>query len=288
MSIFSPRSSDTTMRTREPRGPDAGAHRVDPVGVGDDGDLRAVAGLAGDVGDLDQAVGDLGDLELEQLLDQLRVAARDDDRGALAGGRDLLDDRLDPLRVVVALALHLLGLGQQRLHPFAQLHERVAGVRLLHDAGDQLADAVAVLLEHHVPLGLADALQDHLLGGLGGDPAEVVGGDVALVDLVAVFGELLGVDFRFLGFAHLPRLRIDRGFLVDRLDDQVRLQALGDDQFDDPEVGRLAVHLDARVLGRAGLLLISGQERVLERDHELLGLDPLLAREGVHRLQDFA
>ncbi len=110
----------------------------------------------------------------------------------------------------------------------------------------------------------------------------------SLVDLVAVFGELLGVDFRFLGFAHLARLGVDRRFLVDRLDDQVRLQALGDDQFDDPEVGRLAVHLHARVLRRARLLLVGGQQRVLERDHQLLGLDPLLARERVHGLKDFA
>src|SRR6478609_4135386 len=70
--------------------------------------------------------------------------------------------------MVVALAVDLLGLGQQRLHPLAQLHERVAGVGLLDDAGDQLAHAVAVLLEHHVALGLADALQDDLLGGLRG------------------------------------------------------------------------------------------------------------------------
>ena len=208
--------------------------------------------------------------------------------GSLGGRRDLLDDGLDPLGVVVALALDLLGLGQQRLDAFAQLHERVAGVRLLHDAGDQLADAVAVLLVHHVALGLADALQDHLLGGLRGDPPEVVGRDVALVDLVAVFGELGRVDFRFLGFAHLPRLGVDGRFLVDRLDDQVRLQALGDDQLDHPEVGGLAVHFHARVLGRAGLLLVGGQQRVLERDHQLLGLDSLLARQRVHRLKDFA
>ena len=71
------------MRTREPRGPDAGADRVDAVGVGDDRDLRAVAGLARDVGDLHEAVGDLGHLELEERLDQLGVAARDDDRRAL-------------------------------------------------------------------------------------------------------------------------------------------------------------------------------------------------------------
>ena len=267
---------------------DAGADRVDAVGVGDDGDLRAVAGLAGDVGDLHEAVGDLGDLELEELLDQLGVAAGDDDRGALGRGRDLLDDRLDALRVVVALALDLLGLGQQRLDALAQLHERVARVGLLHDAGDQLADAVAVLLEHHVALGLADALQDHLLGGLRGDPPEVVGRDVAFVDLVAVLLELGGVDFRLLGFAQLAGLGVDDGALVDRLDDQVRLQALGDDQFDHAEVGGLAVHLHARVLGRAGLLLVGGQQRVLEREHQLLGLDALLARQRVHGFQDLA
>ena len=74
---------------------DAGADRVHAVGVGDDRDLRAVAGLAGDVDDLDQPVGDLGHLELEELLDQLGVAAGDDDRRPLGGGRDLLDDGLD-------------------------------------------------------------------------------------------------------------------------------------------------------------------------------------------------
>src|SRR5918995_3636273 len=137
---------------------DAGADRVDAVGVRDDRDLRAVAGLAGDVGDLHQTVGDLGHLELEQALDQLRVAARDDDARAARRGGDLLDDGLDALRVVVALALDLLGLGQQRLHALAQLHERVAGVRLLDDAGDQLAHAVAVLLEHHVALGRGELL----------------------------------------------------------------------------------------------------------------------------------
>ena len=267
---------------------DAGADRVDAVGVGDHGDLRAVARLARDVGDFHEAVCDLGDLQLEQLLDQLGVAPRDDDRGTLGRGRDLLDHGLDPLRVVVALAVDLLGLRQQRLDALAQLHERVAGVRLLHDAGDQLAHAVAVLLEHHVALGLADALQDHLLGGLRRDPPEVVGRDVLFADLVAVLLELGGVDFRLLRFAQLARLGIDRGALVDRLHDQVSLQAFGDDQFDHAEVGRFAVHFHARVLGRAGLLLVRGEQRVLQRDHQLLRLDALLAGERVHCFEDFA
>jgi hypothetical protein len=76
--------------------------------VRDDRDLRAVPGLAGDADDLDQAVGDLRHLELEQLLDQVRVATRDDDARSLALGRDVRDHRLDPHAVVVALVPDLL------------------------------------------------------------------------------------------------------------------------------------------------------------------------------------
>src|SRR5262249_20017861 len=55
---------------------DAGADRVDSLCVRLDGDLRAIAGLAGDAADVDETVRDLGHLELEQRLDQLRIAAR--------------------------------------------------------------------------------------------------------------------------------------------------------------------------------------------------------------------
>ena len=254
----------------------------------DDRDLRAVAGLAGDVGDLDEAVGDLGHLELEELLDELGIAPRDDDRGALRRGRDLLDDGLDALGVVVALAVDLLGLRQQRLDALADLHERVAAVGLLHDAGDQLADAVAVLLEHHVALGLADALQDDLLGRLRGDAAEVAGRHVTLLDLILVLLELRRVDLGIGRLDHLPRLGVVRRALVDRLDDEVRLEALGDDQLDDAEVGGLGVELDARVLRAVGLLLVGRQQRVLEREPELLGGDALLPAENGHRIKDLA
>ena len=92
---------------------------------------------------------------------------------ALALGGDVGDHGLDPHPVVVALAVDLLGARQQGLDPLAQLDQRVAVVGLLDDPGDQLADAVLELVVHHHPLGLADPLQDDLLGGLGGDPAEV-------------------------------------------------------------------------------------------------------------------
>src|SRR5204863_4351969 len=73
----------------------AGADWIDALRVRLDGDLRAVARLAGDAPDLDQAVGDLGHLELEQRLDQFRIAPRDDHLRALRPRANLGDDGLD-------------------------------------------------------------------------------------------------------------------------------------------------------------------------------------------------
>ena len=97
-----------------------------------------------------------------------------------------------------------------------------------------------VLLVLEVALGLADALEDHLLGGLGGDAPEVLGGVVPLLDDVAVLVELLAVD------PDLPRLGIDR---------------------------------DERLFGRAGTPLVGGDEGVGERVEEGLGRDPLVPRD---------
>src|SRR5699024_6083598 len=63
--------------------PHAGADGVDVGVVRPDSDLRAVARLAGARLQLDDAVGDLGHLELEQPLDQARMGAADDDLGPL-------------------------------------------------------------------------------------------------------------------------------------------------------------------------------------------------------------
>ena len=126
------------------------------------------------------------------------MGTADDDLGALGGLANLDDVRLQPGAVLVALVGNLLGLGQQRLDP-AQVEQRVALVVLLDDAGDDVALAAGVLLVLHVPLGLADALEDHLLGRLGGDATEVVGGVLPLPHDVAVLVELLGVDVDLAG-----------------------------------------------------------------------------------------
>jgi hypothetical protein len=158
--------------------------------------------------------------------------------------------------VVVALAVDLLGARQQRLDALAQLHERVAVVGLLHDAGDQLADAVAVLLEHHVALGLADALQDDLLGGLRGDAAEVVGGDVLLVDLVGVLASFSGAISTSVGSTSSPVSGSTTVFssIVSTIICASRRS--GHEHLDDAVVARSSVELDLGELRRAGLLLV--------------------------------
>ena len=192
--------------------------------------------------------------------------------------------------MVVALVVDLLGLRQQRLDPLAQLDQRVALVGLLDDPGDQLADPVLVLLVHHHPFGLADPLQDHLLGGLGGDPAEVLGGDVAGRDLVLVGGDHLRVELGILGLAQLARLGVDLALLLflrfGRLGQQLLLQLGRQDQFEDPEVAGLVVEVDACVFGGAGRLLVGREKGVRERVHQRVGGDPLLLLESLDCVDD--
>ena len=91
--------------------------------------------------------------------------------------------------MLVALVGDLLGLRQQGLD-LAEVEQGVAVVRLLHNAGDDVTLTPGVLLVLHVPLDLADALEDHLLGGLRGNAPEVVRRVVPLVDDLALLVEL--------------------------------------------------------------------------------------------------
>ena len=156
-------------------------------------------------------------------------------------------------------------------------------------------------------LGLADPLEDHLLRRLGGDPAEVVGSDVAGLDLVPVGLEALRLQLRLLGLAPLARLRIDGGardlnlgnllagglgrlggleLVLELLVEQLLLEVLGNDQLVDPEVGGAVVELDPGVLGRAGGLLVGGEERVGERVHQRVRVDSLLLLERLDGVDD--
>ena len=70
---------------------DAGAHRIDVLVLRHDGDLGALAGFARDGADHDGVVVDLRHFGLEQVRDQLRRGARDDDLRPLGGLLDADD-----------------------------------------------------------------------------------------------------------------------------------------------------------------------------------------------------
>src|SRR3954451_1458965 len=221
---------------------DARPDGVDALSVRLDGDLRPVARLACDAADLDEAVGDLGHLELEKRLDQLGVAARQDHLRALRSGSNLGDDGLDARALLVALAVDLLRARQQRLD-LAEVDEHVVAVTgLLHDARDDFRLAVLVLVVHHHPLRFADALQDHLLGSLSRDAAEVLGRDVLTLDLLG--GYVGPVDVEVIVGEQRVRtlavLRLDSLELLERALTRLVEEALLD-------VGRKLDRIDAKV-----------------------------------------
>ena len=195
-----------------------------------DRDLGAVAGLTGDRGDLDGAVGDLGHLEREELLHQVGVGARERDLRPAHPLAHRHHQALDPLTVLVALPRHPLAERQQRLE-LAEVDHHVVGVAaLLDDTGDQVALLAGELAVPDVVLGVAQPLQHDLLRGRGRDPPEALGGVVVLRDLVALVVELRGEhrDVAALPVELHPRLlHRARGLVVRR--EQRLLDGLDED-----------------------------------------------------------
>src|SRR5581483_8841494 len=150
---------------------DAGADGVDVLVARHDSDLGALAGLAGDGANDDRAVVDLRDLGLEERLHEGRGSAGDDDLRALGGAVDAEKDHAHTLADGELFEAGLFALGHAGFG-LAEVEDDVHGFEALDGGGEDLAGATAVLLEDGVALGLADLLEDDLLGHLGGDAAE--------------------------------------------------------------------------------------------------------------------
>ena len=194
MSIFSPRSSLTTMRTRAPRAPTQAPTGSTLWSFDQTAIFVRCPGSRAQalISTTPSAIS--GTSSSNSRLMRPGMGAAHDDLRALRRLAHLDDVGLEPRAGLGPLVGHLLGLGQQRLDP-AEVEQRVAAVALLDDAGDDVALAAGVLLVLQLALGLADALDHHLLGRLRGDAAEVVGRDVELgADRLAVLVELLGDD----------------------------------------------------------------------------------------------
>ena len=114
------------------------------------------------------------------------------------------------MALVVALGWHLLGTRHNGFGAI-DLDDYRACLDALDDTVDDLALALGELVEDQPPLGIAQLLHHHLLGGLGGDAAELGRRDI-LVDLIAGLG---------VGEQHLPFRTLQRASLLE--DDQVRV-----------------------------------------------------------------
>src|SRR5881409_2981652 len=265
MSILSPRSSCTTACTRVPRMPTQA-----PTGS-TSRSLEVTAIFARPPGSraapfTSTMPSDLGHLLLEELDQQPRVGAREDDLRPLAGELDVEDVGADAVALAVALARDLLLLGEDGVGA-PQVHDDVFLLEALHDAGEELALAPLELVVDDIALGVAHALDDVLLRGLGGDAPELLGRELG-EQLVADLG--LRVDLRA---RHLER-HLVLGVL-DVLDHRLDLE-----QLDLPQVG---VELGLDVLLVAERFMGRRQHRFLERLHDDAAVDTLLL---AHLLDD--
>src|SRR5262249_6084214 len=147
---------------------DAGADRIDAAVVRQHADLGAAARIARHRADLDDAVVDLGHLLGEQLGHELRVSTRQKYLRAAGLAAHVVDVGAYAVARPEGLARQQLVAAQDRLGA-AEVDRDVAKLDALDQAVDDLAGAVLVLLELALTLGLAHALHDHLLGGLGVD-----------------------------------------------------------------------------------------------------------------------
>ena len=100
----------------------------------------------------------------------MRAAEEDLRPAILAADRE--DQRAHPVADPDDLARDLLVAADDALGP-AEVDDDVAELDALDDPGDDLAGPLLELLVLPLALGVADLLEDDLLGGLGGDPAEL-------------------------------------------------------------------------------------------------------------------
>ena len=156
---------------------------------------------------------------------------RDGDLGALAPLLHVED--VDPQSLIDAVAIysHPLFTGQDSLH-LAQIEGNVRP-QALHGGVDDLPLLLGVGAVEVIPLGLPNALQDHLLGRLSGDAPEVVRGNLEL-DLIPHRGHLIHHE------------GLSQGDLDPRVNDLLHHLFLSED----PGLARDRVEFSADVLAR--------------------------------------
>ncbi len=180
--------------------PDARADRIDVRILGIDRHLGASAGLARALANLDDALVNFRHLLLEQLHQEVVRGAREHDRKSLLRQIDVQNQRADAIALAIALVGDLLLLGQDRLGA-AEIDDHVLALEALHDSRNDFLLAILELVEHLFALGVANMLDEILLGRLRRDPPHR-GGVELDQNFVADFrlGIVLRARLRHVGF----------------------------------------------------------------------------------------
>src|ERR1017187_72793 len=145
----------------------------------DDVNLRAVTRFARDAFNLDGLVRDLRNLEFKKFADEIGMAARKNDLRAMQRVLDAQGVRANAVAGLVFLRGHALPAGHDAFN-FAEINDHITAFEAAHGTGKDIAGATLELLEHHVLFDLANALEHCLLGGLCGDAAKILWGDLNL------------------------------------------------------------------------------------------------------------
>ena len=187
-------------------GTHAGAHRIHALNGCADCHLGTGAGLTGDVADLHLTGGDFGSLQLEQTAHQVGMGAGYINIGAAGGHPGLQNINTDLVALGIGLAGDLLADTQHSVMPLVALthgdQHITAGIHTGNRAGEQLLSLVGIALVDHATLSFTNALNDHLLGSLGSNAAELLhihrdGDGIAHLNIgIVVSG---GIDVHFQG-----------------------------------------------------------------------------------------
>ena len=127
---------------------DAGADRIDARLEALHRDLGAHARIAGGAQDLDQALADFRNFELEQLDEEFARGAREEQLRAARLGAHFLEERLDAVLALHDLARDHVGARHEAFGVAAEVHVDAVAVDALDHARHQRADAVFVGVDH--------------------------------------------------------------------------------------------------------------------------------------------
>ena len=139
---------------------------------------RTGTGFPGDVADFHLTLGNFGSLQLKQAADQVGMGTGNMDQRTTVCPVNLQNVNTDQIAGLVLFAGDLLGNTQNciiLLVALTDANKNIAGrIDAQDGAGQQLLSLGGVALVDNTTLSLPNALDDHLLGGLGGDAAELL------------------------------------------------------------------------------------------------------------------